>query len=1281
MWLLTGGLLLILVTTPYASESPGVGTSSSFSFDSREIAETPSAISTPFAFDTRQIDGLRFWGESPPVRLDSGGGAGIPVVNGISPSPVTGSDQRQWIAIRGSGFRADSRVVLRTGNEIFTIPTERTAFVSGEEILVYVNVTTEEAEWTAQVTGPSGLASAAFAFQVGVPMVRPDGGLDFGTVTVGTTSEKTFVVRNTGSAAASGTVTVNAPFAIIGEPTYSLAPGEEATVTIRFGPASEGHHERTAFFTLRSHSIARQVGGRAIVASPELGSVAGTVRGADPGGDAPLGGIRVELSRPSGGFRVASGQSAYTDAAGRYSISGVAPGQYTVTAPGGTERAAYEALANIANVTAGSTAACDFRLEPRPGQDPESPALIPVVLVRGLGDFDPYYWQSMKETLLVHGLLYVWDPNEGMTEATQVIDGQRPISTNAASLMAFLKGKVAEYESARGFRPSRLNFVAHSMGGLITRKLLSDASGTDALPPPGDVFMLGTPNAGSLLANVGQIGGGAAMDDLTTWYVRGSFSEANPWPDARSRPRLRLFLVAGTEQNDDPKLEAGSWSLKRLGPPEDWANDGAVTRHSVEGSFFEEAVMASSTAGSTPMVILPREKRNCFQTRRVHPVGLQQTGLNHSELTYYPTIRSWVAGILSGDAPGALPEPEPPEAPEATVFTKAMSTKTEEETGQPESIPLQFLEIARGGLAPASNLVWRVDVDSGRSLSFAASWTGTGTTFRISTPDGRDLGPESAGVEPGLGYTESHDPSSGAMLAAYEITNAPTGEWAMALNASAAPAATDYSVHASDASHLGLVPMTSARVGYGQDVLLRAAIATSDPGDTNAPPTGAMTARITAPDGAGTDVALLDDGAHGDDGAGDGIYGAIVPAPALPGDHRAIYRFTGSRAGAGLDMQRAAEAPITVGEGAGYVAGEVTARRVNIGDTGLTDMIEIECQVAVAAAGDYALSGVIEDRERGIELRAARPFARDSAGAATVMLHFARHQLPPGETYGPFVLKGLHLFRRGEADAWLDTHESPMEIAATLENTEPRLIYLAGDLAFGDLPAGQSLDRQMTIHNHGYEPLDVSGLSAPPGFTAAFSGVIEADSSQAVTVTFAPTAEQTYSGILSAAANASAGSAALPVSGNGVPTPIGLDEWLASFGVPPGSRDPADDPNADGVPNLLAYLFRIDPMASGVGGDPGALPRIGGASEGGRRYLVLTYRRNRNASEVTEEIQISATLAPGSWLPATPASTEVIGTDPATGDPVVRAKVDVTGMAKAFLRIKAETLSGGDISE
>ena len=139
----------------------------------------------------------------------------------------------------------------------------------------------------------------------------------------------------------------------------------------------------------------------------------------------------------------------------------------------------------------------------------------------------------------------------------------------------------------------------------------------------------------------------------------------------------------------------------------------------------------------------------------------------------------------------------------------------------------------------------------------------------------------------------------------------------------------------------------------------------------------------------------------------------------------------------------------------------------------------------------------------------------------------------------------------------------------------------------------------------------------------------------------------------------------------GFPTPVSIPvltflQWQTKNSLTGGG---ADTPLNDGVPNLLKYLFNINPGRPMNGSDRAALPVLGTTSLSGTQYLTLTYRQNQLITGLAVNVQITSDLQ--SWSTITPDFTQQTGTDPNTGDPIIEVKVHVTNESRNFIRLNA----------
>ena len=101
--------------------------------------------------------------------------------------------------------------------------------------------------------------------------------------------------------------------------------------------------------------------------------------------------------------------------------------------------------------------------------------------------------------------------------------------------------------------------------------------------------------------------------------------------------------------------------------------------------------------------------------------------------------------------------------------------------------------------------------------------------------------------------------------------------------------------------------------------------------------------------------------------------------------------------------------------------------------------------------------------------------------------------------------------------------------------TPTSTIALSGNMNFGNVTVGASTTSTLTIANTGSANLVITSVTYPSNFTGSFSsGTIAANASQAVTVTFTPTAAQAYTGNITVTGNQSAGTNTVAISGTGV---------------------------------------------------------------------------------------------------------------------------------------------------
>jgi hypothetical protein len=1232
--------------------------------------------------------------------------AAQPVVQSIFPSTVAGSDARQWISIRGSGFSESSIVTLRTGDEAYTIPSSRTVFVDSGQIQVFVNVTTASAQWTAQVTNSGYPPSNVFAFQVNPPSVLPESGLDFGTVEPGSTTQRTFTVRNNGAAQALFSAGyVPAPFGVVSGGSALVEPGGEHSLVVSYNPATIGRDERVLTLTLGNSTFTRTVRGSAASAVVAGAVVEGTVLGRNANNElVPIVNTKVGLRKtvPGAGGLFSwdnyrwTNHDAFTDSDGHYRIEGAPPGDYLVSVQmEGANRRKYNWLGwtgTEVSLASGRAETVDFEFESLLKGDPANKYNQPVVLVRGKGkagnnDEEIAYWSDMRTQLTAAGFNEVWDPNK---DGSSTINGEMGIEDNSKPLWEFLKEKISRYELDYARKPDKVHFICHSMGGLILRQMLHDnAKGGATLELDGDVFMLSTPNAGSLLANNPLA---YAVDtwfgsnwettrDLKTRKVRDEFLV--DWPSKSHR----LFMVGGTTFEGDGGLEFCGKKLMNHSPEGDKINDGAVTVLSSRGDYFyrdEYGYSSTQSAISTPMFIdtwTPWKPGNSFDKADPH-IPAFSLPLNHYDIISNEAVIDWISGILAGGVARQLESvtPSTPMAMRAgalSTFGSAGLVSMDE--GGAASLGdagtdfenEQTVDLIEGTLAAGSVETLTIPVDA-TALGRFFLVTPEGAAVSLVTPGG--VGIDAGSVATLAGATCSESVADGRRVTTFDIPSPEAGVWQVVIDGATLTLAEadGYYARVSIDSQFALATIEQAFVTSGIEVVFKAGLGTAEDG-LLAISGATVEAEIRLPDGAKLERQVFDDGTHGDGEAGDGLYGFVQGDLVQPGEHRIRYRADGVLPETGDTFRRVVEKTFTVADGGGFIAGEPSVETLDADGNGLPDAVLVRVPVAVATAGDYRLAGQLYDDEKGVKLAAVTDFYRDAAGTEMVTLNFDPNDLPEQEVFGPFEVRDLRLYRfDGVEPVWIDLDAPGTDVSTTLYRSASRSIRLTGDADFGSVPMGQSASRTVTIHNDGDQPFDVYGLSLPNGFSASFEGTVEPGDSESFEVTFAPAAENDYGGTLTADSNATGGDPTLSLSGTGDPEEVPLGTWLERKGVPEGLRGPADDPAGHGMENILYYLFDINPLDGPRGSDFAALPRAGLHVEGDQRFLSLRYRHNRNAVGLNIAVQVSETLDAASWQTVTPAAVIQTGTDPDTNNSLFEIRVPLTNEERLFIRLQVE---------
>jgi uncharacterized repeat protein (TIGR03803 family) len=161
-------------------------------------------------------------------------------------------------------------------------------------------------------------------------------------------------------------------------------------------------------------------------------------------------------------------------------------------------------------------------------------------------------------------------------------------------------------------------------------------------------------------------------------------------------------------------------------------------------------------------------------------------------------------------------------------------------------------------------------------------------------------------------------------------------------------------------------------------------------------------------------------------------------------------------------------------------------------------------------------------------------FAVNTDGSGYSILHSFPNSTSDGNNpLASVILVGSNFY--GTTDEGGITNSDPNGSGSVFTLPLPtRIIGLSGNLDFGSVAVGTTTQRALALTNTGNSELHISSISYPTGFSGPWSGSIPVGGSTNVTVSFAPTSENSYGGTLTVDSDATSGSNTLAISGTGI---------------------------------------------------------------------------------------------------------------------------------------------------
>lgn len=562
----------------------------------------------------------------------------------------------------------------------------------------------------------------------------------------------------------------------------------------------------------------------------------------------------------------------------------------------------------------------------------------------------------------------------------------------------------------------RINIVAHSKGGLDSRAYISNFTHN----PDNDVetlITLATPQFGSFMAAVSWGVSWMGIDDYEYTDAMESLRELKAYQfsmDHPARDGVRYHAVYA---------ESGRWCYRVkwiwfVGPVPvavrcaefeqafalpDWK------QRATAALVYDILLKNGLYAGGNDFMVTERSA-NLFNVPGHNSSNTTLNGprdLNHHSIAAAlrrhndsdMAIVNYIASKLRVHAPSS---------PAGPSFT------TQATPAAPE-VATSSLGMFSGVVAEGQTRTQTVGIDAVTSASIVLSWGAGDLYLSLVDPTGRVI--SSATTDPKITYEEARTDEQNdteflpGKYAVFTVIEPPYGEWQAKITAAGQLPGDQANwvvtvVQDSDIT-LSLTPDATWRPLNGT-VKLTSKVMIKD-----APLAGAtVTCTVVRPDGTTQTVALLDDGAHNDGAARDGVY-----ANAFVGSQYGVYSLSAVATGTAHEIPflRTTFSEVQFGSGTAQISGTFSDRGVDTDGDGLYNTLQVDVPVQVTTAGEYAAFAELRSTSGGV-LAYANATAELAPGQRKLTLNFSGEEIWANGGNGRFTLAELRLNDMG-ADA------------------------------------------------------------------------------------------------------------------------------------------------------------------------------------------------------------------------------------------------------------------------
>ncbi len=587
---------------------------------------------------------------------------------------------------------------------------------------------------------------------------------------------------------------------------------------------------------------------------------------------------------------------------------------------------------------------------------------LPIVLVHGWGG-NASSWDTFKGFLDDDGIPY---------RVASTLDPKGSISDNAGKIREEINAAKAE------FGVDKVNLIVHSKGGVDSRMAIRYAGDVEHL------IQLASPNHGTKVADFFWVPGDPLkVEQITTWWIERNL---NYQFDLSTEPPILL----GTRYVKNPEVDymivigtAGGIRgvIGEIAGLED-PHDGFVSKL---GATFPWNPSVSHTYP------LPGEE-DVDKTFDLDHGGIKEEG----------AVYEWVMEQLY---PGMYPSAAAMLEEVGIQESQAATTSTAFES--PQRVMDLTAEISAG-----ETLSHIVSVDAVDQASFVVSTLDADLSLVLYDPDSTRIDPTVAAGDPGIEYIQTDDEEWGGFTS-YTIQNPTPGDWQ--IEVAATVGGTYVAIVEVDNDTSLSVSTDKGSYQANEEIQITATFA-----DGGTPITGAVaTATIQKSDQTTDTLTLYDDGTHGDTTSNDGIYFNTYAGTSVTG-YTDIF-VTAIATG----VQREASTHIVVAPTTAQLTSSYSETPVDSDGDGLYNTLRINVGVDVSLAGDYEVSGVLQDASGNTIAQAGFSTLLEGSGEPGVGQQFISLDFDGGLIYqhgvdGPYFLKHVVAYDQNDVSIQTD---------------------------------------------------------------------------------------------------------------------------------------------------------------------------------------------------------------------------------------------------------------------